>query len=99
MEAQLSKFVNDHQRDWDKLVPLLLMAYRTSVHETTDQTPARLMLVRDLRLPIDLLIGRPEMEHTKSDFASELQEQMEVIHQFTKNSFLVQSDRMKEYYD
>ena len=45
LEAQLSKFVSDHQRDWDKLVPLLLMAYRTSVHETTDQTPARLMLV------------------------------------------------------
>ena len=75
------------------------MAYRTSVHQTTGQTPARLMLGRDLRLPVDLLIGRPEMEHTKSDFATELQEWMEAIHRFTRNSLQVQSDRMKEYYD
>ena len=75
------------------------MAYRTSVHETTGQTPARLMLGRDLRLPIDLLIGCPELEHTKSDFAAELQERLEAIYQFTRNSLQVQSDRMKEYYD
>ena len=30
LEAQLSKFVNDHHSDWDECVPLLLMAYRTS---------------------------------------------------------------------
>ena len=99
LEAQLSKFVSDHQRDWNQLVPLLLMAYRTSVHETTGQTPARLMLGRDLRLPVDLLIGRPELEHTKSGFATKLQGQLETIHQFTRNHLKVQSDRMKEYYD
>ena len=73
LEAQLSKFVNG-QRDWDQLVPLLLLAYRTSVHETTGHSPARPMLERDLRHPVDLLIGRPEPEHTKSGFATELQE-------------------------
>ena len=99
LEVQLSKFVSDHQRDWDQLVPLLLMAYRTSVHETTSQTPARLMLGRDLRLPVDLKISRPELEHTKSDFATRLQERFETIHQFTRSHLQVQSDRMKDYYD
>ena len=49
LEAQLSKFVEDHQQDWDAHLPMLLMAYRTAVHEATGCTPASLMLGRDLR--------------------------------------------------
>lgn len=30
LEAQLSKFVEDHQQDWDTHLPLLLMACRTA---------------------------------------------------------------------
>ena len=44
LEAQLSKFVEDRQQDWDAHLPLLLMAYRTAVHEATSCTPASLML-------------------------------------------------------
>ena len=47
IEAQLSKFVDYHQKDWDLHIPLLLMAYRTSVHETTGCTPAMMMMGRD----------------------------------------------------
>ena len=35
LEAQLAKFVSEHQRDWDHHLQLLMMAYRTSVHDTT----------------------------------------------------------------
>ena len=83
LEAQLSKFVSDHQRDWYQLVPLLLMAYRTSVYETTVQTPARLMLGQDVQFPVELLIGHRELEHTKLDFATELQERLEAILEVT----------------
>ncbi len=58
IEAQLSKFVDAHHRDWDRYVPLLLV-YRTSVHESTQCTPAMMMMGR---LKIDLLIGRHEEE-------------------------------------
>ena len=54
-----------HQKDWDQHVPLLLMAYRSAVHETTKCTPAKLMLGRDLRLPVGLMYGCPEeKQHT-----------------------------------
>ena len=33
LEAQLSKFIDENQSNWDKLVLLMLLAYRTAVHE------------------------------------------------------------------
>ena len=66
LEVQLSKFVEDHQCDWDPHLPLLLMAYWTAIRESTGCTPASLMLGRDLRLPIDLLYGRPDEEPSRS---------------------------------
>ncbi|KAJ8934805.1 hypothetical protein NQ318_010219 [Aromia moschata] len=38
----LSKFVSENQRDWDKLVPLFLLSYRSSQHESTTYTPSML---------------------------------------------------------
>ena len=40
-------------------LPVLLFAYRTSVHETTDVTPFSMMLGREARLPEDLIYGLP----------------------------------------
>ena len=44
LEAGLTMFVNDNHSDWDKQIPLFLMAYRTAVHETTKVTPSQMML-------------------------------------------------------
>ena len=85
LEAQLSKFVDQHQRDWDEHVPLLLMAYRTAAHDTTGVTPAKMMMMgRDLRLPINLFIGLPseEVPLQKSEYAQQLQSRMERMHNF-----------------
>ena len=60
LENGLSMFVNDHQTDWDKHIPLLLMAYRTAKHQTTKLTPSRMIFGREIKLPIDLWAGRPE---------------------------------------
>ena len=62
LEAQLSMFVDKNHRDWDMLVPLMTMAYRSAVHDTTGYTPARLLFGREMRLPIDLAFGRPPDE-------------------------------------
>ena len=100
-EAQLSKFVDQHQSDWDEHVPLLLMAYRTASHETTGVTPAKMMMGRDLRLPIDLFIGRPpeEVPVHKSEYAQQLHSRMERIHSFAREHLQLKSDKMKEHYD
>ena len=47
LKAQLAKFVSKNQRDWDHHLQLLMMAYRTSVHDTTGETPAMMMIGRN----------------------------------------------------
>lgn len=62
LENQLATFVEDHQRDWELHLPLLVMSYRSAVRETTRLTRAMLMFRSELRVPLDLLIGRPREE-------------------------------------
>ncbi|CAG2206517.1 unnamed protein product [Mytilus edulis] len=55
----LSPFVSVHQKDWDQYVPLIMMVYRPSEHETTGATPCQMMFGREIKLPVDLVLGRP----------------------------------------
>ena len=55
----LSAFVSDNQRDWDERINLLMLAYRSSVHETTNVTPNEMMFGRQVTLPIELIYGKP----------------------------------------
>lgn len=50
----LASYCDEHQKDWDTFIPIVLFAYRTSVHKTTGETPIRLLCGRDGRLPIDI---------------------------------------------
>ena len=77
------------------------MAYRSAVHDTTGNTPARMMLGRDLKLPVDLCFGRPEEEpiESTSDYVTTLQEKLVRIHHFACEHQSLMSERMKQRYD
>ena len=101
IETQLAMFVEEHQRNWDEHLPLLLMSYRTAIHNTTGCTPAKLMLGRNLRVPVDLLYPRPEKETTESlpQYVKSLQDRLERVQDFARTHLKVASDRMKLHYD
>ena len=48
------------QKDWDKDLHLMTMAYRSTVHETTGMTPNLMMLGRELPMPSYLATDPPE---------------------------------------
>ncbi|PIK55613.1 hypothetical protein BSL78_07465 [Apostichopus japonicus] len=66
LEAMLSAVVSENQRDWDEWLPHVTMAYRSSVHETTGETPSVMMLGREMNLPVDLLVPPPHVEISSS---------------------------------
>lgn len=100
LEAMLSKFVDGDQRNWDLYLPLLMMAYRSSVHESTGFSPNEMMLGREVLLPLDLVIWQAEPTgNSTTEYADRLSEQMERIHQFARQHLKLSSDCQKRNYD
>lgn len=57
--TMLSANVNVHHSDWDEHLPYVMMASRTSLHETTGFTPNQLMLGREVSTPLDIMYEMP----------------------------------------
>jgi len=100
----LAKYISENQKNWDRWVPMFLLAYRTSKHETTGMTPAELCFVRDLRLPLDLLKGSPpescaEESQSFGNFARNLKHKLREIHSEVRERMEVKSSRVKARYD
>ena len=101
IEDMLSKFVSANQRDWDEYLPLLLLAYRSSVHESTKQTPYMMFFGRHALLPIDLLCC-PSCTETKmqsNEYVLELEERLRKVHSIARTEMNKASDRQKKTYD
>ncbi|KAJ8935232.1 hypothetical protein NQ318_017869, partial [Aromia moschata] len=75
-------------------------SYRSSIHETTGQTPASIIMDRELRLPCDLKFGcTPGDDVAGEDCVSTLRQRMDDIHERVRSSIQGASDHMKETYD
>lgn len=57
--VMMSSYVPQNRKDWDVYLRLLVLAYNSSLHDTTKCIPSKMMLGRELRLPIDLALGIP----------------------------------------
>ena len=103
LEDMLSKVVETNHKNWDDCLPLAMMAYRSSIHETTGESPVRMMLGRDIQLPVDLMLGKgiPETQSVVSGVAyvKELRENLHRIHDIAREKLLKSSDRQRKAYD
>ena len=60
-------FVDESQRDWDEYLPQLACALRSSVNRHNGMTPNKMMLGREVNLPVDLMFRSMKgMYQTKS---------------------------------
>ena len=72
----LSAFVSEHQKDWDEYVPLVMMAYRSSVPESTGTSACKISFGHEIRLPIDLVFGQTERENNEQVYGSQYANEM-----------------------
>ena len=62
----LAMFVGKNRDDLDDLLPAVMMAYRSSVHESTGFSPYRLMFGEECTLPMDIGLPRDQLDTSES---------------------------------
>ena len=101
--AMLRQMTSKHQRDWDEHIDLATMAYRSTVHNSTGQTPNRMMLGRELPMPSHLLVATPEQEEvsslTKPSFVTDLENKIQEAHEQAREHLNKCHLHQKKQYD
>ena len=84
----LFMFVNDRRDNWNKLLPYVMHAYRTSVHESTEYSPFRLMMGCSLPQDVSTAELRTNREHDTSPhpFATWVRDVLEVAYDHVRES-------------
>lgn len=101
LATMLSAYVSDYQQDWDKKLPYVLMAYRSSQHESTGYTPNMLMMGRETATPIDIMYELPNRLKPTNvhDWVWELRKTLEEAHANTRKITEQSMLRQKRYHD
>jgi hypothetical protein len=53
----LMTMVDEEGRDWDDHIPSTLMAFHSSIQESTQEIPYGMMFAEEMTIPLDLVIG------------------------------------------
>jgi hypothetical protein len=103
IKAMLTAFVNKRGNDWDEHLSAVMMAYRSSVHRTLNETPNAMMLGRQVRLPVDAFLPvPPESEYQTlpaTEYAAALAESMIQAHTVVRQSIDTAMAYQKKSYD
>ncbi|GFV07303.1 retrovirus-related Pol polyprotein from transposon 412 [Trichonephila clavipes] len=69
---------------------------RSAVHETTGYSPSQMLFGRDLRLPCDLLFGRPpDTPSSPEEYVQNLQARFEDVHNLARERINLRTEKMK----
>jgi hypothetical protein len=101
VQMMLAMFVNENRNDWDDHLPFVLMAYRSTIHDSTKCSPNMLMFGRENTLPVDIMYGDPPcsegfscpskyvewLRHSMSDAHKKVAEQLQKAASRQKQSY------------
>ena len=98
----LAMFAGENRDDWDDLLPAVMMAYRSSVHESTGFSPYRLMFGEECTLPMDVCLPRWELDLTHpipSPYVVWVCDVLEVVYDQVRRHSGQAVQRQKRLYD
>ena len=99
----LTMYAEDEQKTWDQHLPMVMMAYRASMQESTGFTPNQLMLGREARLPLTAIIATPDEEDGKeTDYEEYVDHQQEIsrkAHEVAREHLQKAATHQKQNYD
>ncbi len=85
--------------EWDQILPEVIFAYNTAVHESTGFTPFRLNSGNEARYPLQLLVKAPEDVVTPAGYAAKKFQSIQNTFEIVRNNLDAAHKRNKNYYD
>ena len=101
LTAMLIAFVNENHINWDEQLQYIMMAYRSTEHETTGLTPNMCMLGRETTCPLDIRYEMlPAIKNIPQNiWVWKLQENLEMAHTKVRQNISDNMKRLKRYHD
>ena len=97
----LAKCIDEDQKNWSVKLPYVLMAYRSSVHESNGLTPHYLVFGHEISLPLDL-IYRPPPGTTPfdvHDWVSQKEDALRLAYELVRRNATNQQRRRNNLYN
>ena len=99
----LTTFAKGHRGDWDEHLPFVMLAYRSTVHESTGYMPNQMVFGREVTLPVDLMFGSPpqagDMPACPVIYVEWLRAALENDFEYARKNLRKSAERQKRFYD
>ena len=95
----LAKLAVDEPQKWDEKLAFAMMAYRSTPHSTTGETPNRLMLGREAATPLQLLAPVPADAVERTAWTDKLHQNFEQTHQLVLSHYGKEQRLQKQNFD
>ncbi|CAH8627089.1 unnamed protein product [Dicrocoelium dendriticum] len=100
LKLLLKAFVDQNISEWDTMLSKCLLAYRSTVHSSTGQTPFFMWTGREVRLPSDIRLPTSQQPHPSvTEYVSKLLNSLQQTHQSARVHLANAHRRQKDYYD
>ena len=96
----ISSFCREY-KNWDQNLPLLTLAYRSTIHEVTGYTPNFVMTGREAWLPLDvMMVGVAENPRASlPEYVEQLKDRLETCFASVRVQLKKHAERQKRYYN
>ena len=100
LESMLSMYVEKKPSTWDEHLPYVMLAYRSSIHGSTGFSPNMMMLGREVELPLQAVVPRPEDDKEDiCEYVQGVQEKLEEAHVAARVHLKKAAQHQKRNYD
>ena len=99
--AQVLNAIVEEYEDWDIMLPFVMMSYRSSVHDSTSETPNMVMTGRQINLPLDVMTASdPELRYEHApEYVNKLDEDLRKCYLRVRDAIGRAAIRQKHYHD
>ena len=103
LKKMLNKFAQELPKEWGKLIPYLLFAYREVPQESTGFSPFEILFGRHIRRPLDALKESWETKHKAGEevltYMTEMREKPASMTELGKENLAKSQDQQKWWYN